>query len=91
MTSRSRGAHERRDIAIPALRLETDADGITWLCADRAGSSTNVLSRAVLEELGGVLAGLEAKPPAGLVLRTRVGYAIQDVAPPAVSEVQETP
>ncbi len=49
-------------------RLETDADSIAWLCADRAGSSTNVLSRAVLEELGAVLDGLESAPPAGVVL-----------------------
>ncbi|UCG71528.1 MAG: enoyl-CoA hydratase/isomerase family protein [Chromatiales bacterium] len=49
-------------------RLETDADGIAWLCADRAGSSTNVLSRAVLEELARILDGLEAAPPAGVVL-----------------------
>ncbi len=67
-------------------RLETDADGIAWLCADRAGSSTNVLSTAVLEELGGVLAGLETKPPAGLVL-----YSGKDQGFIAGADIDEFP
>jgi 3-hydroxyacyl-CoA dehydrogenase/enoyl-CoA hydratase/3-hydroxybutyryl-CoA epimerase len=49
-------------------QLERDADDIVWLGIDRQGSATNVLSQRVLEELGDVLAGLEAKRPAGLII-----------------------
>ena len=49
-------------------RLDTDADGIAWLGADRAESSTNVLSTRVLEELGEILAQFERALPKGVVL-----------------------
>jgi 3-hydroxyacyl-CoA dehydrogenase/enoyl-CoA hydratase/3-hydroxybutyryl-CoA epimerase len=51
-------------------RLEHDADGIAWLIFDRAGTSTNTLSAAVLEELSGILGKLAAEPPKGLVIRS---------------------
>ncbi|MGI9331157.1 MAG: 3-hydroxyacyl-CoA dehydrogenase NAD-binding domain-containing protein [Gammaproteobacteria bacterium] len=49
-------------------RLERDAGQIAWLCLDRAGSGTNILSREVLTELGDVLDELHGEPPAGLVI-----------------------
>lgn len=43
-------------------------DGVVWLQLDKAGSSTNTLSRAVLDELANVFAALEQAPPRGLVI-----------------------
>ncbi len=51
-------------------RLERDSDGLAWLTLDRAGTSTNTLSAAVMEELRAVLARLAADPPRGLVIRS---------------------
>jgi 3-hydroxyacyl-CoA dehydrogenase/enoyl-CoA hydratase/3-hydroxybutyryl-CoA epimerase len=51
-------------------RLERDAGDLAWLTFDRADSSVNSLSRDVLEELGGVLAGLAERLPAALVIRS---------------------
>ena len=45
-----------------------DADGIGWLGADRAGASTNTLSRAVLESLDQRLAAIEQARPRGVVV-----------------------
>ena len=45
-----------------------DQDGIGWLGADRAGSSTNTLSRAVLEDLNSTLERIERAPPRGVVI-----------------------
>lgn len=47
---------------------ETDEKGIVWLCLDKADSSANVLSGAVLSELAGRLKPLRQTPPTGLVL-----------------------
>jgi 3-hydroxyacyl-CoA dehydrogenase/enoyl-CoA hydratase/3-hydroxybutyryl-CoA epimerase len=49
-------------------RTETDADGITWLCLDKADGSANVLSSVVLLEFDNILSSLEADPPRGLVI-----------------------
>jgi 3-hydroxyacyl-CoA dehydrogenase/enoyl-CoA hydratase/3-hydroxybutyryl-CoA epimerase len=49
-------------------RQETDGDGITWLCLDKAVGSANVLSSTVLLEFDDILARLEADPPRGLVI-----------------------
>ncbi len=51
-------------------RLARDDQHIAWLLFDRAGSSVNSLSAAVLEELGELLTQLENDPPKGLVLRS---------------------
>jgi 3-hydroxyacyl-CoA dehydrogenase/enoyl-CoA hydratase/3-hydroxybutyryl-CoA epimerase len=48
-------------------KLETDADGLAWLTLDKAATSTNVLSGEVLRELSGLLDGLHASPPRGVV------------------------
>jgi len=49
-------------------RKETDRDGILWLCLDKADSSANVLSEAVLREFERILGSLELQPPRGLVI-----------------------
>ncbi|MGH8227292.1 MAG: 3-hydroxyacyl-CoA dehydrogenase NAD-binding domain-containing protein [Steroidobacteraceae bacterium] len=53
-----------------AWKLERDADAIVWLSFDKPGSSTNVLSRAVMAELGTMLEPLVATPPRGVVIRS---------------------
>ena len=45
-----------------------DPDGIGWLGADRAGASTNTLSRAVIESLNATLEVIERARPRGVVL-----------------------
>ena len=49
-------------------KTETDADGIVWLCLDKADATANVLSSDVMLELDTVLESIEAETPAGLVL-----------------------
>ena len=49
-------------------RLETDTDRIAWLYADKADSSTNVLSREVLEELHFIIDRITAERPQGLII-----------------------
>ena len=49
---------------------ERDADGIVLLTLDRAGSSVNALSRAVLEELSEIVERLTIEPPRGVVVRS---------------------
>ncbi len=49
-------------------KTETDADGIVWLCLDKADAKANVLSSDVMLELSTVLESLEAQTPTGLVL-----------------------
>jgi len=49
-------------------QIETDSDGIVWLCIDKADASANVLSSSVLTELALILDSLEADPPRGIIL-----------------------
>ena len=56
--------------AAPAWKMERDAEGIVWLTLDKPGTSTNVLGRAILEELGGLVEPLAANPPKGVVIRS---------------------
>ena len=51
-------------------KLETDDAGIAWLCFDKADAKANVLSSHVIEELDGILDGLHANPPKGLVMHS---------------------
>ena len=51
-------------------RSENDSNGIRWLLLDKAGSSTNVLSQAVLRELAELIDQISSNPPAGLVLKS---------------------
>lgn len=52
------------------FKLTRDADGIAWLLFDRDGASANTLSADVMEEFDKVLAELESRRPAGLVIRS---------------------
>ena len=51
-------------------RLEYDMDQVCWLTLDRAGESTNSLSREVLLELESIVDGFEKTPPRGVVLQS---------------------
>ena len=51
-------------------QLTRDEDGLAWLAIDRAGTTTNTLSRAVIAEFNGALDQLHADPPKGLVIRS---------------------
>lgn len=49
-------------------QLEQDADGIAWLALDKAGASTNSLSREVMQELDRMLAHIASAPPRALIV-----------------------
>ena len=51
-------------------RLAKGDDGIAWLVLDRAGSSVNTISAAVIGELAAHLESLEKAPPKALVIRS---------------------
>jgi 3-hydroxyacyl-CoA dehydrogenase/enoyl-CoA hydratase/3-hydroxybutyryl-CoA epimerase len=51
-------------------QLDYDLDGVCWLTLDRAGETTNSLSRAVMLELREIVTELEARRPKGLVLQS---------------------
>jgi 3-hydroxyacyl-CoA dehydrogenase/enoyl-CoA hydratase/3-hydroxybutyryl-CoA epimerase len=48
-------------------KLDTDAQDILWLHADKAGESTNSLSQDMLEELNSILDIIESERPRGVV------------------------
>jgi 3-hydroxyacyl-CoA dehydrogenase/enoyl-CoA hydratase/3-hydroxybutyryl-CoA epimerase len=50
--------------------VEIDADRVAWLVCDTPGTSTNVLSAAVLRDLAAQLQDLAVKRPAGVVIRS---------------------
>ncbi|HSN17762.1 MAG TPA: 3-hydroxyacyl-CoA dehydrogenase NAD-binding domain-containing protein [Gammaproteobacteria bacterium] len=52
----------------PNWRFEQDADGVVWLCFDKAGGSANVLSSAVMYELSDKLKQIAQMKPKGLVI-----------------------
>ncbi len=49
-------------------RIEQDADGIAWLCFDKVDANANVLSGAIMQELGQRIAELEQSKPRGVVI-----------------------
>jgi len=51
-----------------AWTLDVDADRIAWLTCDMPGSSTNVLSAAVIQDLAAALSQVAAQKPVGLVV-----------------------
>lgn len=51
--------------------IETDADNIIWLHADKQDTHTNVLSADVLDEFEKILAVLRDQSPAGLIILSR--------------------
>lgn len=50
--------------------LERDSDDVAWLILDKKDASANVLSEAVLKELGEIVTELENKTPKGVVVRS---------------------
>jgi len=50
--------------------LEFDAESVAWLTCDVPGTSTNVLSSAVLQELAARLDEIRGRAPLGLVVRS---------------------
>jgi 3-hydroxyacyl-CoA dehydrogenase/enoyl-CoA hydratase/3-hydroxybutyryl-CoA epimerase len=51
-------------------QLDYDLDGVCWLTLDRAGETSNSLSRAVMLELREIVTELETNQPKGLVLQS---------------------
>lgn len=51
-------------------KTERGNDGIVVLSFDRAGSSVNTFSRAVLDELGEIIERLAIEPPKGVIVRS---------------------
>ena len=51
-------------------RMETDTDGIVWLCIDKDDAGANVLSGPVLTELANIIAPYKNNPPRGLVIHS---------------------
>lgn len=49
-------------------RVEKNPDGIVWLHIDKADSSTNVLSRPVLDELDTILGEFQVQRPRGVII-----------------------
>jgi len=54
--------------SVSCWKLEVDADRIAWLTCDIPGTSTNVLSASVLNELAGKLTEIAAIKPVGVVV-----------------------
>jgi 3-hydroxyacyl-CoA dehydrogenase/enoyl-CoA hydratase/3-hydroxybutyryl-CoA epimerase len=63
-------ATAQTETAYKNWKLDTDIDNVLWLSIDREGERVNSLSIEVLSELESIVNGLEAKPPAGLVLQS---------------------
>jgi 3-hydroxyacyl-CoA dehydrogenase / enoyl-CoA hydratase / 3-hydroxybutyryl-CoA epimerase len=56
-------------------RCETDADGVAWLALDKAGASTNSLSREVMQELDAMLGEVaQSRPKALIVTSAKRGF-----------------
>ncbi|MGH8168502.1 MAG: enoyl-CoA hydratase-related protein, partial [Woeseiaceae bacterium] len=51
-------------------RIDSDSNGIVWLCIDKADGSANVLSRPVLEELAATIKPYKSDPPRGIVIHS---------------------
>ena len=51
-------------------KVKNDPSGISWLSLDKAGSSVNVLSSSVLQELCELISQLELNPPVGVVIKS---------------------
>lgn len=49
---------------------ETDADGVAWLCIDKADGGANVLSGPVLQELASLIEPMLASPPKAVVMHS---------------------
>ena len=58
------------DKTLQHWRYETDDDRIAWLTLDKADATTNVLSKAVLEELHEVLGVMKSEAPRAVIVRS---------------------
>lgn len=76
-------------MSTPNWTLSRDAAGVAWLTLDVPGASTNVLTRAVLAELGERLDQLLAAPPRGLIIRS--GKAAGFIAGADIDEFEALP
>jgi 3-hydroxyacyl-CoA dehydrogenase / enoyl-CoA hydratase / 3-hydroxybutyryl-CoA epimerase len=56
--------------ALKHWRTEVDAGGITWLSFDKAGESTNSLSKEAMGEFAQVLDAFDAQPPKAVIIRS---------------------
>ncbi len=52
------------------FKVTRDGDGIAWILFDREGASANTLSADILDEFDAVLTALQARRPAGIVIRS---------------------
>jgi 3-hydroxyacyl-CoA dehydrogenase/enoyl-CoA hydratase/3-hydroxybutyryl-CoA epimerase len=57
-------------VEITDWKTHADDDGILWLTLDQAGTSTNVLSISVLQQLDGLLDEISANPPRAVIFRS---------------------
>ena len=51
-------------------KLDTDKDNILWLTLDRAGKSTNSLSREVFDEFDKIIDAIDENKISGVVIRS---------------------
>ena len=57
-------------VEITDWKTHTDEDGILWLTLDQLGTSTNVLSISVLQQLDGLLDEISANLPRAVIFRS---------------------
>jgi len=60
--------NEVTEMSTDNWRIERDAADLLWICLDKAGSSANVLSEAVLRDFEAIISSLEQLPPRGVVI-----------------------
>lgn len=65
-------------------QIEVDDDGIAWLGFDKAGAGTNVLSGAVMRELGERIAELEQMNPKAVIV-----HSLKDTGFVAGADIKE--
>ncbi|MEX2125766.1 MAG: 3-hydroxyacyl-CoA dehydrogenase NAD-binding domain-containing protein [Woeseia sp.] len=51
-------------------RVESDNNGVVWLCIDKADGSANVLSGPVLAQLAAIIKPYKSDPPRGIVIHS---------------------
>ncbi len=57
-------------VEITDWKTHADDDGILWLTLDQAGTSTNVLSISVLQQLDSLLDEISSNPPRAVIFRS---------------------
>ena len=51
-------------------QISKDQNNIIWLCLNKAGSSTNIFSKDVLDELKQIIEGFQSETAAGLIIHS---------------------